>query len=846
MSKVASKWLGERLADWKKRGHDTTTLQQHLAAEPVGASERLLHAEQTIEAAERLRRRLEDMPAAWPERDVLLSRIRDPMNFQTVEREWLQLMRKRRPWHLLADRMRDRWSREGRSQQLAYWVERLDRLDESMIPEAQEVLLLLEQAATEQTLDMAMSNLFDQQERRRVALEQMMNWMREQRGWGTQSITGTLSERYEAAERLLKLDELLLQVQETIDESVGPYDNNAAALLHERAELCQRMEDGQRLRDLLVQVEESGRDHDERLVALQDEHARLRTTGFHLDARNPLRPADLLAHEVGLDGLHTDVARMRRAWSALIPIAQLFPEAGAELSALEGQVHLVVELESLLSELTDRRDEREQQAHDTLAAWEENGVDTEPWKTLLARDPRLAWGAVQEHDSRVRVCIDLLRTADRLDISFRGAEEAEDWRTLLHSAEVTADDVGLVQQGIQRRVVRNERHRNQLDEERDGLAHIWPQELDAAQLSLAEYERVVTELQAGDASAEVILESTLAGRRDRLLDQSQVELDLWASRGWDVVRLQERLQRDANGLWLELPDMRAAIDRYDLLRPRLLALPLGREQELLDEVRRHSRRPEHLQGLWEDIPQFALRLAGLEPVDDDHLFALFEPSLPEPFTKLHPYASDSQVLWPTDYTDVELEQPPTHSEQPPIHSDTPSEVEDVRTDIQMEAQTVAAEIARFEVPVERLLALLGTDANSIEGVSSQLEEAGASDRDLRVARLCRLTTKLLTVPSRGGHAERLTRVCERLQRWTCLRLERRHTTTEGGLLRTSERLASKLYGIPGPGVQMPRGPDISKLPELSETTAFEAAISLLENSADLPYAGSRQAAEAAP
>ena len=470
-------------------------------------------------------------------------------------------------------------------------------------------------------------------------------------------------------------------------------------------------------------------------------------------------------------------------------------------------------------------------------------METEPWQRLLARDPRFTWGAVQEHDPRVQVCLDLLRTADRLDLSFRGVEEADDWRTLLRSAEVTGDDVELVQRGIQRRVVRNERHRNQLDEERARLAQIWPGELDAAQLSLAEYERVITELQAGDVSAEVILESTLAGRRDRLLDQSQAELDLWASRGWDVVRLQERLQRDANGLWLELPDMRAAIDRYDLLRPRLLALPLGREQELLDEVRRHSRRPERLQGLWEDIPQFALRLAGLEPVEEDHSFALFEPSLPEPFTKLHPYASDSPVLWPTDYAEVELEQPPSPAEHQPARPDTPLE-EDARTDTEMEPQTDAAELARFEAPVERLLTLLGTDASSIEGVNAQLEAAGESDRDLRVARLCRLTARLLTVPSRGKHAERLTKVGERLQRWTCLRLERRHATTEGGLLRTSERLTSRLDGIPGPGVQLPRGPDTSELPEPSDATAFEAAISLLENSADLPHAGSRQTAEA--
>ena len=378
------------------------------------------------------------------------------------------------------------------------------------------------------------------------------------------------------------------------------------------------------------------------------------------------------------------------------------------------------------------------------------------------------------------------------------------------------------------------------------LAQIWPGELDATRLSLAEYERVVTELRAGGASAEAILESTLAGRRDRLLDQSQAELDLWASRGWDVVRLQERLQRDANGLWLELPDMRAAIDGYDRLRARLLALPLGREQELLDEVRRHSRRPERLQGLWEDIQQFSLRLAGLEPVQEERTFTLFDPSLPEPFTRLHPYASDSPVLWPTGYADVELELPPIPAERPPIPPDTPSEVEDLRTITEMEPPTAAAEVARFEAPVEQLLTLLGTDAGSIEGVNAQLEEAGASDRDLRVARLCRLTAKLLTVSSRRRHAKRLTRVGERLQRWTCLRLERRHATTEGGLLQTSERLVSRLDGIPGPGVQLPRGPDAFELPEPSDVTAFEAVMSQLENSADLPHAGSRQAAEAAP
>ena len=87
---------------------------------------------------------------------------------------------------------------------------------------------------------------------------------------------------------------------------------------------------------------------------------------------------------------------------------------------------------------------------------------------------------------------------------------------------------------------------------------------------------------------------------------------------------------------------------------------------------------------------------------------------------------------------------------------------------------------------------------------------------------------------------RLESVGNQLLKWTVLRLERRHCSSEGNLLDVSKRLATKLDEIPGPGFDLPRQLDDTNLPSLNDFNAIKNEVKKLENATFLPLAGSKE------
>ena len=71
------------------------------------------------------------------------------------------------------------------------------------------------------------------------------------------------------------------------------------------------------------------------------------------------------------------------------------------------------------------------------------------------------------------------------------------------------------------------------------------------------------------------------------------------------------------------------------MKERLERLPLGRDPELLEEVKKKSSRPDHLTRLADSIPEIAKHLSSL-PEKKSIEISLFEPTPPQVFAKLHP------------------------------------------------------------------------------------------------------------------------------------------------------------------------------------------------------------------
>jgi hypothetical protein len=125
----------------------------------------------------------------------------------------------------------------------------------------------------------------------------------------------------------------------------------------------------------------------------------------------------------------------------------------------------------------------------------------------------------------------------------------------------------------------------------------------------------------------------------------------------------------------------------------------------------------------------------------------------------------------------------------------------------------------------------------------------AQPRDLRVQRLARLMMLLEPQESdsesesemKGKLTARLDKITGELEKWTKLRLVHRNTSTDGSLLKLSARLASRLYDIPGPGTELPIQDDEERLPDSADLNGMEEAVSRLEDSTRVPYAGGKPA-----
>ena len=150
-------------------------------------------------------------------------------------------------------------------------------------------------------------------------------------------------------------------------------------------------------------------------------------------------------------------------------------------------------------------------------------------------------------------------------------------------------------------------------------------------MNLGEYEEYIIKLQSGQGVSNLDNSS----RDNRLMLAAIAELDMWRQDGWDVSLLDSLLERDYVELWVQLPSIRKSISEYSKLKERLERLPLGRDQELLEEVKKKSSRPDHLTRLADSIPEIAKHLSSL-PEKKSIEISLFEPTPPQVFAKLHP------------------------------------------------------------------------------------------------------------------------------------------------------------------------------------------------------------------
>ncbi len=770
---------------------------------------------------------------SWPERRQLLESLKDPIKIENNQRKWRETIRRKRPWVFIADLSIDSWSREGRGNELGKWLERLEMIDESMVPYTQELVNAFENVAPEKEFENIVSKLEEKQHKRFSILDEMVTHLRDHRGWELTKLEGDLQQRYSEVGRIQEMDSILSEIEECINEGIVHFDEKTALNLLQKSKLAQKMEDKNRLNEIKLEAEKKSTDYATRLIKINLWLDQIRINGMHINAPTNATPEDLLLLENRVPDIDEKIVRLNEIWILLDQLLDLFPEHAGVAVALQGQVERIDQITELLHLLEDLRDEREQQSRSRINSWKESGFEVDPLETLLNNSPRLGWLAIDEHANKIHVCKQLLATIDSLDVSFYGAEDVNNWIKLLHNLEINTDDYNQIQDGISKLLRRNHLHREKLDKIRLDLASIWPVETNPNLLNLLDYEELITSLQSGIK----IQYKELHNQEDRLLIATIAELDMWRQEGWDVTNLDDLIKRDHIELWIQLPEIRRNISQYSRLKERLERLPFGRDLNLLNDVIRKTSMPDQLNYLFESIPEMAKHLSAL-PENDEIESIFFTPKPPEVFAKLHPL---KPILIPV------LEENRNNNQNERQKSETlesNNHKEDLLNNLVKRENNHSQDLYESDeignLLNEQRLSNLNFDSVR-EKIGGDLDK---SPRDIRVQRLVILLDALRSL---GGVSDekalsllhRLETIGDQLSKWTSLRLDSRQCPSKGNLLEISKRLAIKLEEIPGPGVDLPRHLDLIDSTKLNDIVAIENQVEALEKATFIPLAGTK-------
>ena len=599
---------------------------------PTGdlASEQMILLEKQAEQAGRIRARVLNLPEnRFPERERMLDRLVHPEEAEGVEIDLISLLRQHRPWVLVAERSRMRWSDEGRSVELSRILDRLDGIDDALVLAAPRITNLIETAAPRGEIAPVLSELERRHERRLGALGGMSEMLAD-RGWDVGGLTsGVLHERFATAEHLHHLDATLARCQRRIESEVRPYGDELAERLWQATVLAQREADAEGVHRVEEEIESTAVDLVKRLAKVEERISDWQADGFEITASLPLLASEMVQWERRLPVLAEQVEATHAIWSPMEPHLAQWPEYRRLAERTRGHLGALDALEVLAQGLAAKTESTRSACHSRIEVWAASGIDTSTWAPLIDGEPRAVLEELEMHQALVDLLIPLIAELESLDSSLRGADEVVLWLEQLrhrNAGLAVVDEVRAWLEIADRRVTR---HREHLDRARRDLATLWPAKLDPGKLDLAAYETAVSGLESGAGISPSHPQPEVATPLDRVSEGLERELQAWATLGWSVQGLYELLEQDPVRLGLDLVAIRSAIDGQEARIARLGPLPWGLDVDLAERVLSDLKQPERLPGLDGEVPNLMRALSsGGGRADPDFEFIPFRPGPP--------------------------------------------------------------------------------------------------------------------------------------------------------------------------------------------------------------------------
>lgn len=858
--------LGEYTSSWSEQGYDSEAIVKHFNNK-ISLSD-IEEIETTIRRCELLRKRV----ALTSEHKAFNERLSNPLNVDAVERDFTEWASKKMPWESACFRYHSLWATHPEIE-AQYWslLQRITSFDESSWPAILLLTPFLAEPDSYANLVHEVTKIEESEERQRQMLNEALFTLREQ-GLNIEDPTGNLIDQLSKIEHYQAISDRKEYILLAIKTSIEPFDMILSETLEKKAQDTD-IEDREAMERMEKNIQTIGQHLNERLFEMNTLLTAWNNQGFTYQSTTRINASELLEWEHMLPEVEQSFTLHSTAMARWETISKLWDLADSEINNIAGKLEHTETFLERIEELEQEWTNIELQTASIIEHWEQYGFDLDIWRYKATEEPRSALEELNTYTPKLEKASTLMDLFFNLDTSLGGEDEVEQRTTLLQTADLDADILWEMEDWIEKRTLRNTRHRRMLEREwrqfmGEGKTQNEPNftDLHSFEQALASFDRKGHNHRIEHSSS-------------RIISNAKHELTSLESQGWNVGEL-FALADDAPEEFIRLfSSTRAVMSNISKIQRRLSALDWRRDVTRACEISEMVRNPLSLKGIEAQVPSLIRHLSSRSIEDETFSYPLWLPTqrpvlLPQVDAQ-HPMKRPVKIQPQTtleeaqeaileameeqlepDIIDIEEESGTVEEENSSEIKDPFVEESTSKKSIQQpepkkektEQNESSKLLHSFQSIIERLSLSESLVFNAQGTLDTKLlrrtlaEHVGITPRDVRVDRLMRILLRLLPSEDmlndqRSFLVDKIEKVLPKYEQWIRMRLEARHSGATGNFLKDSIELGGALHRTPGPGVKVPLTADSLPLPDSSNLEEMEKCVNRLVGALDLDAAG---------
>jgi hypothetical protein len=598
------------LQEWEQMGFDVSFIKNNSPSE-------LTSLQPMIRSALNLRRRLVSFQS---DADItnMLQDLRNPEMVNEIQTQFLDWVSINAPWEPGYFRSYPLWA-ESEETETLYWelISLSAGLDESSWTSLDLLLPLLQKPKNHDQIKHELEQLHLDEQRQRRLLDKAISQLQEN-GFDIHFDSAKLIEQFNEIERMQEYSNQINLLQLEIQSSILPFDPVLSDTFSQRVnELISTPSD--EIETLQNNVKTIAEHLQARLGEMNALLRQWHSDGFSYENRLHISPEELLEWEHILPELEQQYHRHAGAYERWKEITQLWEGHDKSIEAIAGKLEHTDAFLDKVEALEQQWTEKELQGASLIERWEQFGFEMDVWRYKITQDPRQGLAELNLQLPLYERANTLLESMLQLDTSLGGEDEVERRSAILRTMELEMEILDEMESWINKRTLRNTRHRRMLQSE-------WDQAVREGKVDVSQTFTDLHSFEAAIGSVELQSQSRLSSSvSSHALERAKAELLRIESRGWNITELLQLHEQKPDIFFRQFSKAIEAISRIQSIQRRIAALDWRRDVQRADEISVQVRDPIALVKLEQQIPALIRHLSERPVEDSDFSYTAWLP-----------------------------------------------------------------------------------------------------------------------------------------------------------------------------------------------------------------------------